>query len=170
MYRSSLLFPRPLDKALGSFGNILDSNSLLWLLDPLLDHDVQPIVTNACAALYRLAHGQVSFRCNPNGLEGADRTAVRRCEVRQSLFPITKRRLRRRSADRLSFRVHSRAIDAPRTPSATNRIKPRCGAYNRKENIMSNTQPTLILQRQRTWRGQTSDLDQDRRRISAWHR
>jgi hypothetical protein len=70
VYRSALLFPRPLDKALGSFGNILDSNSLLWLLDPLLDHDVQPIVTNACAALYRLAHGQVSFRCNPNGLEG----------------------------------------------------------------------------------------------------
>jgi hypothetical protein len=84
------------------------------------------------------------FDVIPTGLKDADRTAVRRCEVRQSLFPITKRRLRRRSADRLSFRVHSRAIDAPRTPSATNRIKPRCGAYNRKENIMSNTQPTLI--------------------------
>jgi hypothetical protein len=52
--------------------------------------------------------------------------------------------LRQASADRLSFRVPSKSIDARRAPSLAEPHQAPLWGFKKKENIMSNTQPTLI--------------------------
>jgi hypothetical protein len=52
--------------------------------------------------------------------------------------------LRPSGADRLSFRVPSKAIDARRTPPLSEPHQAPLWGFKEKENIMSTTQPTLI--------------------------